>query len=157
MYKCYCGRVFTTVCGLNVHKRSCHIFDVSEISDLITETVEENNPESEVEIDIETLPKNLFKPGIKFPKNDKEWEQANDFFRNNLHGVLENSDVNTKIINFQSIIYDFFANSYGTINTIHSEFDQKYIKSSKNELKKTLKHLKHSSQRVFIPPSFPLL
>ena len=63
-----------------VHKGSCHIFDVSEISDLIS--TEENNPGSEVEIDIETVPKNLIKPGIKLPKNDKEWEQANDFFRN---------------------------------------------------------------------------
>ena len=65
-----------------VHKGSCHIFDVSEISNLIAGTTEENNPGSEVEIDIETVPKNLIKPGIKLPKNDKEWEQANDFFRN---------------------------------------------------------------------------
>ena len=50
--------------------------------------------------------------------------------------------VDTEIINFQSKIYDFFANSYGTVDTIHSEFDKKYINSSKNELKKTLKHLK---------------
>ena len=119
-----------------------HIFDVSEINDLITETVEENNSWSEVEIDIETGPKNLLKPGIKFARNDKGWDQAKDFFKNNLHGDLENSNVDTEIINFQSIIYDFFANSYGTVDKIHSEFDKKYINSSKNELKKTLKHLK---------------
>ena len=52
--------------------------------------------------------KYLLKTGIKLPKN----EQANDFLRNNLHGDLEKSDVNTEIINFQSIIYDFFAHSY---------------------------------------------
>ena len=144
MFKCYCGREFTTVRGLNVHKRSCHIFDVSEISDLITETVEENNPGSEVEIDIEAIPNNLLKPGIKLPKNDKGWEQASDFFKTDVPSDLENSDVNTEIINFQSIIYDFFANSYGAVDTIHSEFDKKYIKSSKNELKKTLKHCKSS-------------
>ena len=68
MLKCYCGREFTTVCSLNVHKRSCHIFDVSEISNLITGTTEENNPGSEVEIEIETVPKNFIKPGIKLPK-----------------------------------------------------------------------------------------
>ena len=95
--------------GLNAHKRSCYIFDVSEINDLITETVEENNPGSEIEIKIETVPKNLLKPGIKLPKNEKVWEQANDFLRNNLHGNLENSNVNSEIINFQSIIYDFFG------------------------------------------------
>ena len=55
---CYCGRGFATVRGLNVHKRSCHIFDISEISDLKTETVEENNLESEVEMGIETVSKN---------------------------------------------------------------------------------------------------
>ena len=93
--------------GLNAHKRSCYIFDISEISDLITETVEENNLGSEVEMGIETVPKNLLKPGIKLPKNDKVWEQATDFLRNNLHGNLENSNVNSEIINFQSIIYDF--------------------------------------------------
>ena len=122
---CYCGRGFTTVRGLNVHKRSCHIFDISEISDLITETVEENNLGSEVEMGIETVSKNLLKPGIKLPKNEKGWERkANDFFSNNIHSALENSDVNTEIINFQSIIYDFFANSYETVDTILSEFDQ---------------------------------
>ena len=91
MFKCYCGREFATVRGLNVHKRSCHIFDVSEISDLITETVDEINPGSEVEIDTETVPKNLLKPGIKLPRNDKGSEQANDFLKNNVHGDLENS------------------------------------------------------------------
>ena len=103
MFKCYCGRDFTTVRGLNVHKRSCQIFDVPEINDLITETVEENNPGSEVQIDIETVPKNLLKPGIKLTRNDKGQDQANDFFKNNLHGDPENSDVNTEIINFPSI------------------------------------------------------
>ena len=70
------------------------------------------------------------------PKNDKGWEQAN-----NLQGVLENSDVTTEIINFQSKIY-FFANSYETVDAVNSKFDQKYINSSKNELKKTLQYLK---------------
>ena len=42
MFKCYCSREFTIVRGLNVHKRSCHVFDVSEISDFITETEEDN-------------------------------------------------------------------------------------------------------------------
>ena len=42
MFKCYCSREFTTVRGLNVHKRSCHVFDVSEIRDFITETEEDN-------------------------------------------------------------------------------------------------------------------
>ena len=142
MFKCYCGREFTTVCGLNAHKRSCHIFNVSKIKYLVTEIVEENHPGSEIEIDIEIVPQNFLKPGIKLPRNDKGWEQAHDFFKNILHGDLENSDVNTEIINFQSIIYDFFANSYGAVDTIHSEFDKKYINCSKNELKKTLKHLK---------------
>lgn len=54
--RCYCGRELTTLRGLNVHKRSCHVFNVSEMSDLITETVEENNYESDVETDIEALP-----------------------------------------------------------------------------------------------------
>ena len=49
---------------------------------------------------METVSKNLLKPGIKLPKNDKGWEQAN-----NLQGVLENSDVTTEIINFQSNIF----------------------------------------------------
>ena len=71
MFKCYRGRDFTTVRGLNVHKRSSQIFDVPEINDLITETVEENNPGSDVQIDIEAVPKNLLKPGIKLTRNDK--------------------------------------------------------------------------------------
>ena len=59
------------------------------------------------------------------PRNDKGLEQANDFFKNNLHGDLENSDVNTEIINFQSIKYDFFANSSGAVDTIHGQFNKK--------------------------------
>ena len=71
MFKYYYGRELATVRILNVHKRSCHIFDVSEISNLIKETVEKNKPGGEVEIAIETVPKNLLKPGIKLPKNDQ--------------------------------------------------------------------------------------
>ena len=55
MFKCYCGREFTTVCGLNADKRSCHIFNVSKIKYLVTEIVEENNPGSEIEIDIKIV------------------------------------------------------------------------------------------------------
>ena len=71
MFKCYCGTEFTTVCGLNAHKRSCHIFNVSKIKYLVTEIVEENHPGSEIEIDIEIVPKNFLKSGIKLPRNDK--------------------------------------------------------------------------------------
>ena len=40
----------------------CHIFNVSKISDLVTETVVENKPKSSAEIDTETFPENL--PGL---------------------------------------------------------------------------------------------
>ena len=142
VFTCYCGRGFKTLLGLNVHKRSCHIFDVSEISDLLKETVEETGNESDVVIDTETLLKSLLKPGVKLPKSDKEWERANDFFRHNLIGDPENPDINIEIANFQSLLYEFFSNSYGTVNDTNREFDQKYTNSTKNELKKTLKQLK---------------
>ena len=34
--------------GLNAHKRSCYIFDVSEINDLITETKKKTTPEAKL-------------------------------------------------------------------------------------------------------------
>ena len=142
VFTCYFGREFKTLRGLNVHKRSCDIFDVSEISNLLKETVEETGNESDVDIDTETLPKSLLKPGVKLPKSDKEWERANDFFRHNLIGDPENPDIHIDIANFQSLLYDFFSNSYGTVNDTNREFDQKYTNSTKSELKKTLKQLK---------------
>ena len=56
MFRCKRDGEFTTLRGLNVHKKSCHIFNVSE-------TLEKKY--------LETLYENLFKPGIKLPKNDK--------------------------------------------------------------------------------------
>ena len=65
-YCCYCGREFTTVRGLNTHRRSCSILDIPNIKELLTTTVDfnENFIESIPEITTNELPESILKADI---------------------------------------------------------------------------------------------
>ena len=65
-YCCYCGREFTTVRGLNTHRRSCNILDIPNIKELLTTTVDfnENFIESIPEITTNELPESILKADI---------------------------------------------------------------------------------------------
>ncbi|CAB4034951.1 Hypothetical predicted protein [Paramuricea clavata] len=89
------------------------------------------------------------KPGVKLPKNECEWREANLYFR----AELPICDVNEKSINecaikMSNLVYDYFAENFGTVNkknALDEEFDKKYANYTKQELKRELKALKHQS------------
>ena len=70
-YRYYCGREFTTLCGLNIHRRSCIILDIPNIKEILTTPIDftENFTESIPEITTDDQPKNILKAGIKLPKS----------------------------------------------------------------------------------------
>ena len=64
-YHCYCGREFTTFRGLNTHRRSCNIFDIPNIKEILTTSIDfnENFIESIPEITTDDIPKIHIKGG----------------------------------------------------------------------------------------------
>ena len=141
-FRCYCGREFNTLRGLNTHRRSCHIYDIPDIKDLVTATEEENEDQFDEELLVETFPKSFLKIGVKLPKSDGEWEQANEFFRETLSIDPEINDLNSEITNLHETIYNLFADTCGKTTNSSTEYDQRYEKLTKNQLKKALKLLK---------------
>ena len=81
------------------------------------------------------------KPGIKLPKTQTEWDNANEYFRANLNTSDEITDINTEISSLQGMIYTYFKSNFGTYNNKDdgisegSIFQQKYNHLSRRQLK----------------------
>ena len=86
-FQCYCGRFFNSLRGLNTHRRSCHIVNEPSINDLFIpdELLEISNNDNETNNidanDIIEVPEIKIKGGVKLPKKNQEWEDANLFFK----------------------------------------------------------------------------
>lgn len=140
-YRCYCGRVFNSLRGFNIHRRTCNIMDIPDIKSLLTAPSQnELNEPYNSEITIEHLPKMSTKLGTKLPQNTIEWDRANDYFKNNLNRDI--SDLNSAINSFHNTVYDYFSNTCGKINGNNTGLENKYKNLNKNQLKKTLTELK---------------
>ena len=89
------------------------------------------------------LPKGLIKKGVKLPKCKREWEQANEYFKTNIHHNNEINDINQEINILQDKLYNFFAEAYGECDeTEKNPYETNYNAYSKNKLKRSLKLLK---------------
>ena len=133
--KCCCGKLCNGLRGLKMHQRSCRV-----IKDLEEETFESHDSpdnyddtgQPDYEIDLTSIPS--IKPGIRLPHSDQDWKIANDYFV----AAMPISEVNNKPINIvlsqmNSIIYDYFFNTFGPIENSHSShFVDKYKDYSKN-------------------------
>ena len=86
-YRRYCGREFTTLRGLNTHRRSCNILDNPNIKEILATRIDFNKNfiESIPEITTDDLPKNILKAGIKLPKSKRDWGLANENFKSLLN------------------------------------------------------------------------
>ena len=144
-FKCYCGRYFETLRGLNVHRRSCFITEQANYKDLFTpqEFIPDITP-CEIPINHDHLPKFNLLPGVKLPKTDDDWKIANDYFKVNLNYSSEINDIETTIKEFNGIVYSYFYNCCGPVNRLDKDLElkKKYNNLSKNKLKKILKSLK---------------
>ena len=89
-------------------------------------------------------------PGVKLPKSVKRWEEANLFFKIALP-VSSNQqidDIDSFTLNLQKTIYDYFAQSEGTINRHTNDYIEKYRSYSCRKLKNALAKLKSNKQNV---------
>jgi len=85
---------------------------------------------------------------VHLPKSASEWEEANAFFRAVFSAALflsiENLDEFTNI--FQSTIYNYFAENYGTASERKTD-EKKLDAMSVKELKKKLSGLKKFGEK----------
>ena len=81
-------------------------------------------------------------PGIKLPKTDSEWEEANLYFCLNFDISVPISNIDDFAMRFQQMIYSYFKNMYGVVKSDDMEIDKKYENRTVKELKKELKELK---------------
>ena len=144
---CTCGKKCRGIRGLRMHQRSCRV-----IKDLGLKLNEPTEPPEDVRVIndnnqvindyIVTLPN--IKVGVKLPRSDAQWGLADTFFRS----CLPVSDVNNENVNecielFNSTIYSYFRDTYGTVTQeVDSETIQEFNGLSKAQLKKRLKELK---------------
>ena len=87
------------------------------------------------------------KAGIKLPTNDKQWENANEYFKANINcgEVSTAEDVNNCIENFNEIVYNYCADNHGKVDSItdiEKELIQRYKDFSKKQLKTEIMNLK---------------
>ncbi|ESO00987.1 hypothetical protein HELRODRAFT_184340 [Helobdella robusta] len=86
-------------------------------------------------------------PGVKLPRTEAEWTEANDYFRIHRSDFSDFGNLNDVTIKFQNFIYNYFATNYGIIespSTIKGNNSNKSIKILKKELKQ-LKFLGHNN------------
>ena len=148
-HQCYCGKSFKTFRGLNSHKRSCHVLDIPNLKSLFevslqgtSDDIEESNEEDE-EIDLDKL---SLLTGVKLPKRDSDWQNANDYFKIMVEPeTLTNENINTYVRRLQETIHRYFKEQYGNVlDTQSHELFQRYDSGTKSKLKKNLSDLKKS-------------
>ncbi|ESN94359.1 hypothetical protein HELRODRAFT_164188 [Helobdella robusta] len=77
-------------------------------------------------------------PGIKLPKTQSQWAEANAYFHQKFVDLCVVEDINHFTSTFQNTIYNYFANTFGTVKPKTSTNQNSVIK----QLKKKLKNLK---------------
>ena len=129
-----------------MHQRSCRV--IQGLSDI---SIEDNRIYSEnangttnsYSSNISnTMP--VIKPGIKLPKTDSQWKTANDYFHSMLPmSLIDPSNIGDSIVKMNNILYDYFKNTYGVVETMQqSQWKDKYESMNKKELKLCLRALK---------------
>ena len=88
------------------------------------------------------------KSGIKLTRSESQWGTANAFFHANLPTCGISNDLNAACKGLSGVIYDYFENHCGKVNTGDSanEWEEKYRNFSKIKLKSILKSLKRSNE-----------
>ena len=90
------------------------------------------------------------KPGIKLPKTETGWKEADTYFRCVLHsGDINISNLNISVKNMNNIIYEYFTKNFGTIDKkqLEDELNEKYKDYGKNQLKQGLRELKKKQNK----------
>jgi hypothetical protein len=149
--QCCCGKKCKGLRGLKTHQRSCR-FVKGMNNELLFEESEVNNLDDDLSVELDGLISNDtpgLKPGVKWPKNESQWREADFYFRAELPVCdVNEKSINECVIRMSNLVYDYFAENFGTVNKKNShddEFDKKCANYTKQELKRELKALKHQS------------
>ncbi|ESO07864.1 hypothetical protein HELRODRAFT_169559 [Helobdella robusta] len=79
-------------------------------------------------------------PGIKLPKTTAQWVEANAYFQSQRTALPNIVNINNFTANLQSLIYNYFASTYGTLKQKTNSTTKSDIPT--NKLKSELKQLK---------------
>ena len=84
------------------------------------------------------------------PKSLDQWKFANDCFRATLPiAEISISNLPSIINNMNNVIYNYFAQKFGLVNSAkNADLDSKYKGYSNHKLKSCLKQLKHSGADI---------
>ena len=141
--ECHCGKLCNRNRGFRAHRRFCHVNYILEVRDLFEiEQLIDNDTDNSDDESIINHVKIIPKEGIKLPKATKEWNTANEYFKQNLNSCENVNDIGVEIRNIQNAIYDYFAENNGTVGGESDDLKQQYGKLSKRQLKYELRNLK---------------
>ena len=151
LIKCNCGKKCKGLRGLKAHQRSCRVIEKlnGDLYDVIDEEEENNIPDGE-HTTLDATPD--IRPGIKLPRTQSQWTEANLFFLSALRvDELSGENIDTAIKKMYDVIYNYLKDNYGCIDKsdeIISEYRSKYKDFTNNQLKNKLKHLKKSNSSI---------
>ena len=157
--KCTCGKKCKGRRGLTMHQRSCKTHhtlhqnckmttsdntldgdESEELSD--SDDQRTSSPSGQTTTEFPTI-----KKGIKLPKTDAQWEEANLFFKINMNISEPIFDLHSYTESFHNLIYNYFADNFGTVDIESSDYREKYATMTMRELKRALKQLKETPEK----------
>ena len=130
--KCCCGKDCKGIRGLKMHQRTCRVMQGldDELCEQLQEDIEnsirntssfgedmENNVADATQMSGDF---SLIKRGIKPPKSHHEWSTANDHFKaafSNAPITITASDIDSNIKTMNDIIYTYFVDNCGNVNS----------------------------------------
>ncbi|ESO09106.1 hypothetical protein HELRODRAFT_169046 [Helobdella robusta] len=135
MLSCCCGRYFRGRKGLIMHHISCKMFNSRQAISSVENTNKTiNQPRSfQHKSAPATTPHPL--PGVKLPKTQQQWTEANAYFHHKLNFLNNIDDIDSYTQHLQQTVYQYFADSYGTQKPIVSTSVNAKIKKLKKKLK----------------------
>lgn len=136
--ECACGRKCKGLRGIKRHQRSCRV--IKGLSENLSRALQETaqaHKEAETEVTLQDTPS--FKPGIKLPKSDQAWSTANDFFKAN-HPIsdINNEKLDNTVRKFNDVVYNYMAESHGTVNNAGPVNEQLSEKCAGKDMKRNL-------------------
>ena len=90
------------------------------------------------------------KPGIKLPKTETDWKEADTYFKNVLHaGDIISISNNISVKKMDSVIYEYFVKNFRTIDKkqLEDKLNEKYKDYEKQQLKWEFRELKKKQNK----------
>ena len=152
--QCPCGRTCKGRRGLKAHQRSCGFFKslirgglLDPSTDSLQPTAHPSSPGDPDNLPPAASVPNIgpIKPGLKLPKTQNQWAEANSYFHAQFAPYLasQSLDTNSIVSEAQDTVYNYFAATCGTIPIqANQDLITRYANHSIKALKNALRLLK---------------